>query len=78
MTSPSTKDGYQAARAYYVWRMARFNGGIDMTMPMSADLVVRGDPFRAKLDALADAVAKRAFGLDMSAARKAAQTWRDS
>lgn len=56
------------ARAYYVWRLARFHGGKDMTMPMMADLALRGDPFKKELDALADAVAKEAFGTDLAAA----------
>jgi len=68
MTSPTSKDGIEAARAYYVWRMARFHGGIDVTMPMAASMVIGGDPYRVKLDSLADAVAKRAFGTDMAAA----------
>lgn len=68
MTSPLTSDGVNAARAYYVWRLARYHGGVDMTMPIMADLVVRGDPFKDKLNTIADAVAKRAFGTDMAAA----------
>jgi hypothetical protein len=59
-----------AARAYYVWRLARFHGGKDVTMPMMADLAVRGDPFKAELDKLADAVAKQYFGTDMAAAHR--------
>lgn len=58
------------ARAYYVWRMARFHGGKDMTMPMIADLALRGDPFTTELDKLADKVAKQYFGSDMAAARR--------
>lgn len=56
-------------RAYYVWRLARFHGGADTTMPMTAELFSRGDPYRDRLDLLADAVAKRAFGTNMAAAR---------
>lgn len=67
MTSTSDRDG---ARAYYVWRLARFHGGKDMTMPMMADLFVRGDPLKAELDKLADAVAKEQFGTDLAAARR--------
>lgn len=55
-------------RAYYVWRMARFHGGKDVTMPVMAALDVRGDPYVKELDALADAVAKEAFGTDKAAA----------
>jgi hypothetical protein len=57
----------EEARAYYVWRMARFHGGKDMTMPMMADLGVRGDPFKTDLDKLADKVAKESFGTDLAA-----------
>lgn len=59
----------EEARAYYVWRLARFHGGKDMTMPMMADLGVRGDPYRGELDKLADKVAKDQFGTNLAAAR---------
>lgn len=55
-------------RAYYVWRLARFHGGVDVTMPVCAMMDVGGDPFRAELDQLAEAVAKHVFGTDMAAA----------
>jgi hypothetical protein len=67
MTSTPDRDG---ARAYYVWRLARFHGGKDVTMPMMADLFVRGDPFKAELDKLADSVAKEQFGTDLAAAAR--------
>lgn len=41
-----------------------------MTMPMMADLFVRGDPFKAELDKLADSVAKEQFGTDLAAAAR--------
>jgi len=56
------------ARAYYVWRLARFHGGADPKMPMTADLVLRADPFKPELDRMADEVAKESFGTDMAAA----------
>ena len=59
-----------AARAYYVWRLARFHGGKDMTMPMTAETVIGGDPFHKELETMADAVAKIYFGTDMAAARR--------
>lgn len=68
MVSPLPRDGMLAARAYYVWRLARFHGGVDTTMPVMADIAVRGDPFKSKLDAIADAVAKRALGTNNAAA----------
>ncbi len=60
----------EEARAYYVWRLARFHGGKDVTMPMMADLGVRGDPFKSDLDKLADQVAKDSFGTDLAAAAR--------
>lgn len=58
------------ARAYYVWRLARFHGGKDVTMPMMADLAVRGDPYKDELDKLSNEVALQFFGSDMEAAKK--------
>lgn len=55
-------------RAYYVWRMARFHGGKDVTMPFTAGIVVSGDPFRDELDAMSELVAKKALGTDMAGA----------
>lgn len=56
------------ARIYYVWRLTRFHGGADVTMPMTADLLTRADPFKKELDKLADLLAKKVFGTDMAAA----------
>jgi hypothetical protein len=66
MTS-NFKDGNEA-RAYYVWRIARFHGGADVTLPMMADLGVRGDPYKDQLDILATEVAKDSFGTDLAGA----------
>lgn len=49
-------------RSYFVWRWARFNGGADVTLPMTAMYDNEGDPFEPELDALAAIVAKRVFG----------------
>jgi hypothetical protein len=49
-------------RAYYVWRMARFHGGADVTMPMTASLAVAGDPYVPYLDVVADKVAEAVYG----------------
>lgn len=57
-------------RAYYVWRLARFHGGADVTMPMTAMTVVEGDPHRAVLDAMADVVARKVFGTDRAASAR--------
>lgn len=60
--------GSEEARAYYVWRLARFHGGKDMTMPVMADLMLRGDPFKHELDKLSEVVAKEQFGTDLAGA----------
>jgi hypothetical protein len=57
-------------RAYYVWRMARFHGGVDMTMPVMASLEIGGDPWRKELDELADKAARQFLGSDMRAAMR--------
>jgi len=56
------------SRCYYVWRLARFHGGVDMTMPVMASVFTQGDPFIAELDTLSDAVAQTCFGSNMKAA----------
>lgn len=58
----------KSSRAYYVWRLARFHGGADVTMPVCAMLDINGDPFEKQLELLADAVAKKVFGTDLAAA----------
>ena len=57
-------------RAYYVWRMARFHGGADVTLPMSAQLGVRNDPFALVLDTYADALAQRVYGTCLAGAHR--------
>ena len=57
-------------RAYYIWRLARFHGGADVTLPMTAMDVIGGDPHHKVLDAMADQVAKRVFGTDRAAAHR--------
>lgn len=59
---------YKGARAYYVWRLARFHGGADVTMPVCAVADVMFDPYKNELDMLAEAVARIFFGTDMAAA----------
>jgi hypothetical protein len=48
-------------RAYYVWRMARFHGGADTCLPMTASFAVTGDPYVPYLDVVADKVAKAVY-----------------
>lgn len=61
---------HEVARQYYCWRLARFHGGVDMTMPMTAGLVMRADPFKPELDKLADEVAKTFLGTDLAGAAR--------
>lgn len=68
---PSKIDRYKntvGGRAYYIWRLARFHGGVDVTLPMFADLIVRGDPYKKELDAASELIAKKVFGTDLAAA----------
>lgn len=58
----------EGGRAYYVWRMARFHGGVDVTMPFNASLEIRGDAFEKELGSLSERIAKESFGTDMAAA----------
>lgn len=55
-------------RQYYLWRIARFHGGADVCMPMMAEMDIAGDPYRPELEAVAETLAKIAFGTDMAAA----------
>jgi hypothetical protein len=54
------------APSYYVWRMARFHGGADVTMPVGASLEIGGNPWKDELDALAGLVAIWAYGTDLA------------
>ena len=49
-------------RAYYVWRLARFNGGADVCLPMAAEMEISGDPYKPTLEQLSKIVAKSVFG----------------
>lgn len=68
--SPWDSSQVEVTRAYYVWRMARFHGGADVTMPMTATTVIHGDPHEKFLDALASYVAKKVYGTDLAAASR--------
>jgi len=54
-------------RAYYVWRLARFHGGKDVTMPVCALIEVEGDPWVSELDKFAEALARKFFRTDLAA-----------
>jgi hypothetical protein len=57
-----TTNGIANRRAYYVWRMARFHGGADVTMPVTAMTFCGDDAWREELDRYAAAVAVKVFG----------------
>lgn len=67
---PKREQSIAANRAYYVWRLARFHGGADVTMPIVAGVLNGSDPWIDSLDVIAEAVAKQAFGTDMAAANR--------
>jgi hypothetical protein len=70
MTSPVGRASPEAVRAYYVWRLARFHGGADVTMPITAMMLIDGDPMVKMLDAISDRVALAAFGTSNAAATR--------
>jgi hypothetical protein len=49
-------------RAYFIWRMARFHTGADVTLPMTAQMDIAPDPYRELLDFWAETVAERLSG----------------
>ena len=63
---PPAADG--DPRVYFVWRLARFHGGADVTMPVWAMTLNDGDPYEPELDAFASDLARRVFGTDLAAA----------
>lgn len=65
--------GLSNRRAYYVWRWARFHGGADVTMPMTAELFCGRDAWKKELDAYAEALARRVFGTDLAGAHRWSQ-----
>lgn len=69
-SSKAHKEGHEAERAYYVWRIAAWHGSSKpgaQCMPVMADIAIGGDPFKAELDTLAEAMAKKYYGTDMRA-----------
>lgn len=57
-----------SGRCYYVWRLARFDGGADVTMPVMANMELGNDPYIKELDWLSGIVAKLFFGTHMAGA----------
>lgn len=52
----------RSLRGYYVWRMVRFNAGLDVTLPMVAMYTLTADPWTDELDRLADKLAVQWYG----------------
>ena len=59
--------GVVDARSYFVWRLARFHGGADVTLPMLAGYRIAGDPERDRLMQLSLEVAGAFYGVRESA-----------
>lgn len=53
---------HESARLYYVWRLTRFHAGKDVTLPIMAEHAIKGDPYRAELEACAVHIAQRLTG----------------
>lgn len=62
--------GLANRRAYYCWRIARFHGGADVTLPMTAELFCGKDAWKPELEAYASALAKAVFGTELAAAHR--------
>jgi hypothetical protein len=65
-----SNQGVDNRRAYYVWRLARFHGGADVTMPMTAQLFCGRDAWVAELDYYASLLAKKVYGTDLAGAHR--------
>ena len=53
-------------RTYYVWRWYRFHAGTDVTLPMTAESLLGGDPYRGLLESFAGQLAHWVTGLRSS------------
>lgn len=67
-SAPKRRETTREKRAYYVWRLTRFHGGADVTMPIMAETLISGDPYVKELDKFAGMVAERVYGTQMAAA----------
>lgn len=67
-SKPKGIETIEQKRAYYVWRLTRFHGGADVTMPVMAETYISGDPYAKELDKFAGMIAQRVFGTQMAAA----------
>lgn len=50
------------SREYFVWRMAKFHGGKDVTMPVTATMDLGKDPYKEILEEFAKVIANTWFG----------------
>jgi len=57
-------------RAYFLWRLARFHGGLDVRFPDVAYMLNERDPYLDLLEQWADEVAKSLLGTNMAAAAR--------
>ena len=67
-SAPKGRETAEQKRIYYVWRLTRFHGGADVTMPVMAETCISGDPYAKELDKFAGMVAQRVYGTQMAAA----------
>lgn len=51
-----------SCRIYFVWRWFRFHAGLDVTLPMNADLVLHADPYSKELEQLSHELARSITG----------------
>lgn len=64
-------------RAYFVWRMARFYGGADVTMPINASLLLGKDSYKDELEVFAMVIAKQVFGNNIAGPHRWAKVFRN-
>ena len=62
------RDTIRGSRAYYVWRLTRFHGGADVTIPVMAEMYSHYDPYQKELNDFAELIAEQVFGTSMAAA----------
>ena len=68
--TPPKRGGLVGKRAYYVWRTARWHGGADNSVPVTAMFLIEGDPYTKELDAMADKMAELVFGSSTAQAER--------
>jgi hypothetical protein len=63
-TAPKNRETVMERRAYYVWRLVQFHSGRDVTLPVTAELIVHGDPETEVLDQISRKIAKLCYGTE--------------